>query len=85
VVKRLIQIEKDKQVIVKRTDVSVNLNELIKQIREGGIVAMYRCPHCNGTLKINNKTPLESLKTCEHCGSKIETVDLADFLRTALS
>jgi hypothetical protein len=77
--------EKDKQVIVRRTDVSVNLNELLRQIKEGGIVAVYRCPHCNGPLKINNKSSIESLKICEHCGSKIETVDLADFLKTALS
>ena len=77
--------EKDKQMIVKRTEVSFNLNELLKQIKDGGIVAVYRCPHCNGTLRINNKTSLKSLKTCEHCGSEIETVDLADFLKTALS
>jgi hypothetical protein len=77
--------EKDKQAIVKRTEISINLNELLSQIRDGGIVAVYRCPHCNGTLKINDKTSLKSLKTCEHCGSEIETVDLADFLRTALS
>jgi len=77
--------EKDKQVTVKRTEVSINLNELLKQIRDGGIVAIYRCPHCNGTLKVNDKTSLKSLKTCEHCGSEIETVDLADFLKTAIS
>ena len=77
--------EKEKQVISRHTDVSINLNELLRQVRDGGIVAIYRCPHCNGTLKINNKTSLKSLKTCEHCGSEIETVDLADFLKTALS
>ena len=75
----------DKQVIVKHTDVSINLNELLKQVKEGGIVAIYRCPHCNGALKVNDKTSLKSLKTCEHCGSEIETVDLVDFLKTALS
>ena len=81
---RLLRIS-DKQVIVKQTDVSINLNELLKQVKDGGIVAIYRCPHCNGTLKVNDKTSLKSLKTCEHCGSEIETLDLADFLRTALS
>jgi hypothetical protein len=77
--------QNDKQVIVKHTDVSINLNELLRQVKEGGIVAIYRCPHCNGTLKVNDKTSLKSLKTCEHCGSEIETVDLADFLKTAIS
>ena len=76
--------QNEKQSIVKHTDVSVNLNELLKQVKDGGVVAIYRCPHCNGTLKVNNKTSLKSLKICEHCGSEIETVDLADFLKTAL-
>ena len=30
-------------------------------------------------------TSFESLKLCEHCGSEIETMGLADFLPTALS
>ncbi len=77
--------QNEKQTIVKHTDVSVNLNELLKQVKDGGVVAIYRCPHCNGTLKVNDKTSLKSLKICEHCGSEIETVDLADFLKTALS
>jgi hypothetical protein len=77
--------QNEKQTIIRRTDVSVNLNELLKQVKDGGIVAIYRCPHCSGTLKVNDKTSLKSLKTCEHCGSEIETVDLADFLKTAIS
>ena len=77
--------QNEKQTIVKHTDVSVNLNELLKQVKDGGIVAIYRCPHCNGTLKVNDKTSLKSLKICAHCGSEIETVDLADFLKTALT
>jgi hypothetical protein len=77
--------ENEKKTIVRHTEVSVNLNDLLKQVKDGGIVAIYRCPHCNGTLKVNDKTSLKALRTCEHCGSEIETVDLEDFLNTALS
>ena len=77
--------EKEKQVTVKHTAISVNLNDLLKQVQDGGIVAVYRCPHCRGTLKINKQTKLETLKTCEYCNSEIETMDLADFLKTALA
>jgi uncharacterized protein (DUF983 family) len=73
------------ELTVKRTDVSLNLNALLKQVKDGGIVAIYRCPHCGGKLKVGSKTTLKSLRTCEHCGSEIEAVDLADFLKTALS
>lgn len=77
--------EKEKQVTIRKIDVSVDLNEMIRQVRESGIVVVYRCPHCGGKLKIGGDTSVSSLKTCEHCGSEIETVDLADFLKTALS
>ncbi len=70
---------------VKRTDVTLNLNALLKQIKDGGIVAVYRCPHCGGKLKIGNNTTLKSLRTCDHCGLEIEALDLADFLKTVLS
>jgi len=77
--------EKEKQVIIKKMDISVNLNELLQQVRDGGIVAVYRCPHCGGKLKIGKDTRIDSLKTCEYCGSEIAAMDLADFLKTALS
>jgi DNA-directed RNA polymerase subunit RPC12/RpoP len=71
--------EKEKEVII------VDLNKLIQQVKDGGIVVIYRCPHCNAPLKISKDTNVESLRVCEHCGSEIEAVDVADFLRTALS
>jgi uncharacterized protein (DUF983 family) len=77
--------EKDRHIVVKKTDVSINLNSLLQQVKEGGLVAVFRCPHCGGKLKIESKTTLNSLKKCEHCGSEIESMDLADFLKTALS
>lgn len=77
--------ERDRHIFIKKTDVSVNLNSLLQQVKEGGIVAVFRCPHCGGKLKIESKTTLNSLKACEHCGSEIESMDLADFLKTVLS
>jgi DNA-directed RNA polymerase subunit RPC12/RpoP len=70
---------KGKQVIV------VDLNRLIQQVKEDGIVAIYRCPRCGGKLEIDKGTSVESLKVCKYCGSAIEAMDLADFLRTTLS
>jgi hypothetical protein len=76
---------KRNELIVKKTDISINLNALLQQVKDGGIVAIYRCPYCSGKLKVGSKTTLNSLRTCEHCGSEIEAVDLADFLKSALS
>lgn len=73
------------EIRVKRTEVSIDLNSLLREVKEGGIVVVYRCPHCGGKVKVSKETNLDSLKHCEHCGSEIETVDLAEFLKTALS
>jgi transcription initiation factor IIE alpha subunit len=77
--------EKEKQVIVKGTNVSLDLNRFLQQIKDGGIVAVFRCPHCGGKLKVDKNVDVAKLKVCEHCGSEIESMDLADFLKTALS
>lgn len=74
-----------RKIVVKNTNVNVDLNTLLKQFAEGGIVAVYRCPHCGGKLKIGKETKASSLRTCDHCGSEMATMDVADFLRTALS
>lgn len=77
--------EKDRQIISKRIDVSVDLNALLQQVKDGGIVAVFRCPHCGGKLKVGKDSKIEKLKVCVYCGAAIEAMDLADFLRTALS
>jgi len=77
--------EKEKHIIVRRTDVTVDLNALLEQVKNGALIIVYRCPHCGGKVKIDKSVSIDKLKICEHCGSEIETVDLADFLTTALS
>lgn len=74
-----------KEVRIKKTEVSVDLNSLLRQLKDGGIVVVYRCPHCGGKLKIDKNASMDKLRVCEYCGSEIETMDLADFLKTALS
>lgn len=77
--------EKDKQVVVKGSTVSFDLNRLLQQVKDGGIVAVYSCPRCGGKLKIDKNVSNDKLRICEHCGSAIGTMDLTDFLKTALS
>lgn len=74
-----------KEISIKKTEVSIDLNSLLRQLKDGGVVAVYRCPHCGGKLKIDRNASMDKLRVCEHCGSEIETMDLADFLKTALS
>jgi DNA-directed RNA polymerase subunit RPC12/RpoP len=69
----------------KKQVVIVDLNKLLEQVKDGGIVVVYRCPHCGGKLEIGKGASVESLEVCKYCGSEIKAMDLADFLRTALS
>jgi len=39
-----------------RTDISLDINRLLDQVRNEGVDVVYRCPHCGGKLKIA-KTP----------------------------
>lgn len=74
----------DRHILVKNTTISVNLNALLQQVKDGGIVAVFRCPHCGGKLKVTGNSSVDSLRVCEHCQSEISTMDLADFLKTVL-
>ncbi len=77
--------EKDKPPEIESTEVPVDLNILLKQFKDSEMIAVYRCPHCGGKLKISKDTTLKSLRNCEHCTSQIEIAEMGDFLRTALS
>ena len=76
--------EKDKNVETRQTDL-VDLDVLLRQFHNSGMVAVYRCPHCGGKRKISKATTIESLKACEHCSLEIKAVEMGDFLKTALS
>lgn len=65
--------------------VSVDVNKLISQVREGGLAVAYDCPTCGGKLSIDGSTKSESVKQCKYCGSSIETISLTDPIRKVLS
>ncbi len=62
------------------TQVHVDVNNLIEQIRKAGISTDYACPVCGGHIRIAPDTPIAKLTSCEFCGSVIQTTDLVDFL-----
>ena len=72
-------------ITIKKMTLTVDLNELLRQIRDGGIVAIYKCPHCGGKLKVGKDSTVEKMQICEYCSNKIETADLTEFLRDIVS
>ncbi len=60
------------------TQVHINLNDLIEQLRRAGLSANYTCPVCKSPYKISGETPPDSLRSCQYCGSVIQPTDLVD-------
>lgn len=62
------------------TQVHVDINNLIEQMRKGGLATTYTCPACKSPIQITSDTAPSTLKACQYCGSAIQTTDLAEFL-----
>lgn len=62
------------------TQVHVNVNDLVDQVRKAGIATDYTCPACRGHIRITGDTTLATLRSCQYCGSVVQTTDLVDFL-----
>ncbi len=67
------------------TNISVNLNELLEKLKSGGLVSVYKCPNCGGSIKISGTTSTQKLSKCEYCGTVLQTDDLVNFIRDILS
>lgn len=65
-------------------NVSVNLNELMADLRRGGLALNYKCHNCGGTLTFDGKSAQSNMAFCPYCGSKIDTETLTSLLKTAL-
>ncbi|MEJ2272204.1 MAG: hypothetical protein P8X91_06965, partial [Candidatus Bathyarchaeota archaeon] len=76
---------KNNQLSIKNTEIKVDLNKLLNQIKDDRLVIVYRCPHCGAPLKVNKESNAESISICNHCNTKIKTIDVVDFLKAALS
>jgi DNA-directed RNA polymerase subunit RPC12/RpoP len=62
------------------TQVQVDVNSLIDQVRKGGLTTTYSCPACHSPIQISAETDVRSLKHCQYCGSVIQSTDLVEFL-----
>jgi len=62
------------------TQVQVDVNSLIEQVRKGGLTTTYSCPACHHPIQIDASTNVRALTHCQYCGSAIQSTDLVDFL-----
>ncbi len=64
---------KQRQVV---TQIQVNLNDLIAQLRALGLSATYTCPACHSPVQITADTKPDALAQCSYCHAVILPTDL---------
>ena len=67
-----------------RTTVSVNVNDLLNKLKEGGLAVPYRCPSCGASITVDSHSTPEGLRFCSYCGSAVNTDVLVHLLESAV-
>lgn len=62
------------------THVNVDMDQLIEELRKGGLVTSYNCPNCGAAAKITGSTSSAALTHCTFCGAAFKTTDIVDLL-----
>jgi DNA-directed RNA polymerase subunit RPC12/RpoP len=62
------------------TQVQVDVNSLIDQVRRGGLTTTYACPACRSPIRIDADMDVRALTRCQYCGTAIQSTDLVEFL-----
>lgn len=61
-------------------NVSVNMNQLLDQVRQGGLALAYKCPNCGGSINID-KDFNPGMKVCAYCGTPLDTTVIATMIK----
>jgi len=59
-------------------NINIDVNQLLDQIRNGGLAIPYTCPNCGGSLSLEGK---EKITQCPYCNSPLDTEMLSDFVK----
>jgi len=71
--------------LVEERRVSIDVNRLVDQLRQGGLALRYTCPSCQAALDL--ETVLQGSRngpTCNYCGTSLRIVEIEGFLRKYL-
>gem|GEM_PF-2144027 len=61
-------------------NVSVNMNQLIDQVRQGGLALAYKCPNCGGSINID-KDFNPGMRVCAYCGTPLDTTVISTMIK----
>jgi hypothetical protein len=64
--------------------VTVNINDLIEKVRDGGLTIPYKCRSCGAMITIDSSSNPDGLKFCSYCGSGVDLDSMLDIIKNAL-
>ena len=64
--------------------VTVNINDLIEKVRDGGLTIPYKCHSCGATITIDSSSNPDGLKFCSYCGSAVDPDSMLNIIKSAL-
>jgi hypothetical protein len=73
---------RDRQQFV--TQVQVNVNDLMQQLRAMGVSANYTCPVCRSPSVITGTTSPDALAKCQYCGAVTRPTDIVEAITKVL-
>jgi DNA-directed RNA polymerase subunit RPC12/RpoP len=65
-------------------NLTVDVNQLLEQLREGNISTTYNCANCGADIAIDGKTDANGLRFCNFCGSAIKIQDLTEVIQKVI-
>jgi ribosomal protein L37AE/L43A len=66
------------------TQVQVNVNDLMQQLRTMGVAANYTCPVCHSPTVITATTSPDALAKCQYCGAVARPTDIIEAITKVL-
>jgi hypothetical protein len=64
--------------------VSVDLNDLLDRVRDGGLAIPYKCRSCGADISVDGNSNVSGLRFCSYCGTATDTETLTTILKDAL-
>ncbi len=67
------------------TQVHVNVNDLLEQLRTMGVSASYTCPVCRSPSAITGTMSPEALTKCQYCGAVARPTDVVEAITKVMA
>ena len=78
-------LEKSRQLRLKNKNqvvhhITIDVNKMLEFLKDSNFTIPYKCPSCNGTIKLNGQRDASSFFVCEYCGTSLQAIDVQNMI-----